>query len=101
MVYPTSNPDPRIGVGPGSTAVLRHIQGHRVLYTIGQMGGGYNIYAFSDENTFIAHHVDDTPQNGWAWYVDSNGNIWWGDDNGSIHCCPLEGWKDNGDPIYD
>lgn len=87
----------------GASAIVRDLQGRRVLYLIGQYAGGFQLFTFSPKEGFIAHpcgHIgrDDS----WAWYVDPQGDIWNGDGlNRTILCYRFEGWDAKGDPIYD
>lgn len=96
--------DPRMK--SGCTALLRQLEGKRILYTIGQYAGGYHLYTFDEPNGWIAHSVDEIgPKKGegeqWAWDVDSRGDIWHGDAPGkTIRRYAFKGWDGN-KPVYD
>jgi hypothetical protein len=85
----------------GCTALLRHLQGRDLLYTIGQYAGGYRLYTFDKGR--IAHPVDKIGESEqWAWDVDSGGDIWHGDAPGkTIRRYPFFGWSAEGRPRYD
>lgn len=51
--------DPRLK-GGGSTAIMRLIEGRPVMYTLGQMGGGPDIYTF-DQGAYPLTPQDDQP----------------------------------------
>ena len=87
----------------GCTAILRRLDGHRLLYTIGQYAGGYDIYTFGNPKGYLAHRVGGIHgDNQWAWYVDAKGGIWNGDGpNQTIRYFPFKGWNENHSPIYD
>jgi hypothetical protein len=87
----------------GCSTLMRHLQGKRVLYTIGQYGGGYHIYTFTEPDGQIAREVDRIHPDGetWAWDIDDDGGIWHGDAAGqSIHYFPFNGWQSDGKPDY-
>ena len=101
-VDPVRHPDdPR--TTDTSTAILRRIGGHRVLYTIGQYAGGFQIFTFEEPNSQIAVKVDEIHANDkWAWDVAANGDIWHGDADGrTIRRYACKGWTAEGKPEYD
>jgi hypothetical protein len=89
------------------TAILRRLEGRRLLYTIGQYAGGYNIYTFDEPDGYIAREVDhirakkeDGEQ--WAWDVAPNGDIWHGDaPKRTIRRYAFAGWTADNKPRYD
>jgi hypothetical protein len=87
----------------GSTALLRRLQGKRILYTIGQYAGGYTLYTFDEPNGEIARPVDRIGgSEQWAWDVSANGDIWHGDaPNKTIRRYRFQGWTTEGKPRYD
>ncbi len=88
----------------GCSVLLRNLKGRRLLYTIGQYGGGFRLHTFDEPNGQIAHPVDRIHPDGetWAWDVDANGAIWHGDAPGkTIRRYPFLGWKPDGKPEYD
>jgi hypothetical protein len=97
--------DPRLTAG--MTTYMRRLQGRRVLYTIGQYAGGYNIYTFDEPGGYSAREVDRIrakKQDGeqWAWDVALNGDIWQGDaPQRKIRRYPFGGWTADNKPRYD
>jgi hypothetical protein len=89
--------------GSACTAILRRLEGRRVMYTIGQMSGGFHIWAFESEKSDIARCTGSTGKNdGWAWEVDSAGGIWRGDaPNRTVRYYPFQGFTAEGAPKYD
>ena len=88
----------------GCSVILRRLEGKRLLYTIGQYGGGYRFYTFDEPEGQIAHDAGKLRPEGetWAWDVDDAGGIWHGDAAGkAIHYFPFRGWKADGKPDYD
>ncbi|GAB4458147.1 MAG: hypothetical protein OHK0029_19000 [Armatimonadaceae bacterium] len=87
----------------GGTAMVRRLQGKRVLYFIGQYAGGYRIYTFDEPNGHLATEVDRIGgSEQWAWDVGLNGDIWHGDaPNKTIRRYPFQGWTADGKPRYD
>jgi hypothetical protein len=87
----------------GTSALVRRLDGRRILYTIGQYGGGYTLYTFDEPAGLVARqagaiHADDT----WAWDVDAEGAIWHGDAPGrTIRRYPFGGWDAKQKPRYD
>ena len=97
--------DPRLAAG--MTAYLRRLEGRRVLYTIGQYAGGYNIYTFDEPDGYVAREVDrirtkkDEGEQ-WAWDVTADGDIWNGDaPNRQIRRYRFGGWTADHRPRYD
>ena len=103
---PVNEPkDPRLAGGVSAT--LRRLNGRRVLYTIGQYAGGYNLYTFDEPGGNIARPAGDIrakKEDGeqWAWDVDSRGDIWHGDaPNRQIRRYAFAGWSSDNKPRYD
>ena len=65
----------------GCSVVVRNLGGRRLVYMIGQYGGGYRLYTFDEPDGQIARQVDRIHPEGetWAWDVDDDGGIWHGD----------------------
>ncbi len=102
----THEDDPRYGPrgDRSSTAILRRPEGQRLLFTIGQTSGGYELYTFEDEDSYIAEHVESIGDGGWPWFVDDDSGIWFGGDGGNdqqIEHYPFQGWDNEGQPVYD
>jgi hypothetical protein len=71
--------DPRLK-SPACTAVVRRPGGKRVLYTIGQYGGGYDLFAFDGPDGLVARAVGKVhAKDSWAWDVSDDGAVWHGD----------------------
>jgi hypothetical protein len=92
--------DPRLK-NPACSTIVRRPGGRRVLYTIGQYGGGYDLFSFHEPDGLVASavdkiHVNDT----WAWDVDGDASIWHGDAPGhTIRRYEFVRWE--GDrPVY-
>jgi hypothetical protein len=88
----------------GCSTLLRRLGGRRLLYTIGQYGGGYRLHTFDEPDGQVAREVDRIHPDGetWAWDVDDDGGIWHGDAAGRmIRHYPFKGWKTDGKPDYD
>ncbi|CCW36716.1 hypothetical protein CTKA_01156 [Chthonomonas calidirosea] len=84
----------------GQSAIVRDLQGRRVLYLIGQYAGGFQIYAFRGNIAYLVGKIG--RNDSWAWYVDSHGDIWNGDGpNRSLLCYRFLGWNSQGKPRYD
>ncbi len=86
------------------TVFLRHLQGRRLLYGIGQYGGGYQLFAFDGSGGLIARPVGriTAPGETWAWNVSENGDIWHGDAQGrTIHRFRFLGWSDDALPRFE
>ncbi len=95
--------DPRLGDRGGGfcTAIIRHLQGRRVLFTIGQYASGVSIFLFEPPPSEIAYFVKRIGKEGWAWDVDDRGNIWWGDaPERRIYRYPFLGFAPDGTPLY-
>jgi hypothetical protein len=97
-----ANPnDPRNDAGTHGSTILREVQGHRLLYSIGMYAGGYRIYAFEKAPSMIVRYAGTIGKDGtWAWDVDENGGIWTSD-SGKILYYPLKGFTTEGFPLYD
>lgn len=99
ITYPN---DPRANSQYAGTAMIRTLDGKRVLYNIGQYAGGFDIFVFEDAPSQIARPAGSvTRDGGWAWEVQSNGDIWQGEaPNSKIRRYPFQGFDSNGNPIY-
>ncbi len=86
----------------GCSVILRHLQGRRLLYTIGQYAGGYRLYTFDEPRGYLAHEVAQIGESEqWAWDVDQKGGIWHGDAPGkTIRYYAFQGWTSDGKPKY-
>jgi hypothetical protein len=88
----------------GCSVVVRNLGGRRLVYMIGQYGGGYRLYTFDGMDGQIARHVDGIHPEGetWAWDVDADGGIWHGDAAGkTIRRYRFRGWRPDGRPDFD
>ncbi|MEO8354088.1 MAG: hypothetical protein ABI680_20360 [Chthoniobacteraceae bacterium] len=86
----------------GKTALIRHLEGKRLLYQIGQYGGGYQLFTFDEPDGQMARMVGKVSAEGetWAWDVAPNGDIIHGDAKGrKIQRHRFGGWAD-GKPVY-
>ncbi|OCX72940.1 hypothetical protein A6M27_05480 [Acidithiobacillus thiooxidans] len=93
--------DPRIMGKDACSTELRHLQGKRLLYTMGQTGGGYDLYAFEPAPSQIAHHVASLKGDGFAWNVDAEGGIWRGQTpDQNIWHYAFAAWSDAGIPRF-
>lgn len=99
--------DPRLT--SGMTAYLRHLEGRRLLYCIGQYGGGFRLFTFDGAESYLAKpagHVT-APGETWAWDIADNGDIWHGDswrgekEGGSIRRFAFKGWTADGTPRFE
>lgn len=80
---------------------LRYLQGKRLLYTMGQTGGGYDLYTFEPSPSQVAYYVGSVTGPGFAWSVDANGDIWRGQGNNhNIRKYTFTGWSDEGNPTF-
>jgi hypothetical protein len=94
--------DPR--ANSAMTVYLRHLQGRRLLYGIGQYGGGYRLFAFDEPDGWLAHPVGRLTAKGetWAWHVADNGDIWHGDAPGkTIRRHAFRGCSADGKPEFE
>ncbi len=86
-------------IGHAWTAVLKHIDGKRLLAMIGQYGGGYRFFTFDEPNGVIAYRAGQlvAPGETWAWCIDDAGDIWhgdsWVDQKATIRRYRFKGWK--------
>ena len=87
----------------GASVIVRRLKDRRLLYTIGQYGGGFRLYTFEEPAGLVARpagaiDVNDT----WAWDVDSQGAIWHGDaPKRTIRRYAFGGWDERKQPRYD
>ena len=99
--------DPR--ANSAMTVSLRWLDGRRLLYTIGQYGGGYRLFAFDEPKGYLAQPVGHITAKGetWAWDIAANGDIWHGDlwrgekDGGVIRRFRFLGWDGEGQPKFE
>ncbi len=86
----------------GASVIVRRLKNRRILYTIGQYGGGFKLYTFEEPAGLVARpageiHAKDT----WAWDVDSQGAIWHGDaPKRTIRRYVFAGWDEKQQPQY-
>ncbi|MBI5831243.1 MAG: hypothetical protein HZB16_02915 [Armatimonadetes bacterium] len=96
--------DPGVTGVRGSTGILRWVEGRRLLYVIGQMAGGVDVYAFEPPPSDVSYHVarlGPKRDGGWAWDVDARGDVWCGDAPGkSILRYRFAGWQTDGRPRF-
>jgi hypothetical protein len=101
-VDPLARPsDPRLT--GGASVLVRRLEGRRLLYTIGQYGGGYQLFTFAEPAGLVARRVAEIhAEDSWAWDVDAEGAIWYGDaPKRSIRRYPFRGWDEQQKPRYD
>lgn len=101
LPYPAPASDTRMT--PDKSVIVRRLQGRRLLYMIGQYGGGYHLYAFDSAQGNLAQEAGNIGgKDTWAWDVDSRGDIWNGDALGkTIRRYAFGGWTPDGKPKYD
>ncbi|MDX1953318.1 MAG: hypothetical protein SFY81_14150 [Verrucomicrobiota bacterium] len=94
--------DPR--ANSAMTAYLRRLEGRRLLYTIGQYGGGFRFFTFEQPDGYLAKPAglitekDET----WAWHIASNGDVWHGDaPDKKIRRHAFRGWNPDGAPRFE
>ena len=93
--------DPRIKGTNACSTELRHVKGRRLLYLMGQIAGGFDLYAFEPAPSQIAHHVGRITGGGFAWSVDANGGIWRGQGpRRTIWHYEFEKWSPAGTPVF-
>jgi hypothetical protein len=83
---------------------VRHLDGRRLLYGIGQYGGGYNLFVFPGADGHLARPAGKVTASGetWAWQVAQNGDIWHGDAPGrTIRRHAFLGWANDGYPRFE
>jgi len=91
------------------TTYLRRLEGRRLLYTIGQYGGGYRLFTFDEPDGYLGRPVGriTAPSETWAWHVGDNGDIWHGDlwrgekEAGVIRRFAFKGWSADGKPKFE
>jgi len=96
--------DPRAKEASGWSALVRRLEGRRLLYGIGQMAHGVHILVFEDPPSQIARYCQfiGGKDSGWAWEVDSRGDIWQGEAPGrKIRRYRFKGFDKQGSPLYD
>ncbi|GBC98083.1 hypothetical protein HRbin17_00578 [bacterium HR17] len=84
-------------------ALIRVLQGRRVLFTTPQMGGGFRIFVFEPAPSQIARYVGEITLPNielWARNVDSKGDIWLSDGR-TIFRYRFKGFDAKGNPVYD
>lgn len=98
-----SNPDdPR--ANSAMTAFLRRLDGRRLLYTIGQYGGGFRFYTFDEPAGYLAKPAGRITESDetWAWHIASNGDVWHGDAPGKkIRRHAFRGWSSDDQPRFE
>ncbi len=94
--------DPR-NKEPWGGALIRVLQGRRVLFTTPQMGGGFRLFVFEPPPSQIARYAGEITLPNvelWARNVDSKGNIWLSDGR-TIYRYRFKGFDTQGNPVYD
>ncbi len=84
-------------------ALIRVLQGRRVLFTTPQMAGGFCIFVFEPAPSQIARYVGEITLPNvelWARNVDSKGDIWFSDGRKIIRY-RFKGFDAKGNPVYD
>ncbi len=84
-------------------ALIRVLQGRRVLFTTPQLGGGFRIFVFEPAPSQIARYVGEITLPNvelWARNVDSKGDIWFSDGRKIIRY-RFKGFDAKGNPVYD
>ena len=83
------------------TGLLRYPGGRRLLYTIGMMSGGFNLFAFEDGPGHVAYPAGEVKQQTWAWEVDAKGDVWLGDPGDkTIKRYRFLNWGADGKPLF-
>jgi hypothetical protein len=93
----------------GMTTYLRRLEGHRLLYTIGQYGGGFRLFSFDEPEGYLGKPAGQVTAKGetWAWHIADNGDIWHGDSwqeqekSGLIRRFAFKGWSPEGLPRFE
>jgi hypothetical protein len=88
----------------GCSVLVRNVAGRRLMFTIGQYGGGYRLFTFDGPSGLVAHPAGriNSPAETWAWDVDDDGGVWHGDAPGrTIRRFAFKGWSSEGQPRYD
>jgi hypothetical protein len=83
---------------------LRHLEGRRLLYGIGQYGGGYHLFTFDGPDADLAKPAGTMTAEGetWAWQVAENGDIWHGDaPKRTIRRHAFLGWGAKSEPRFE
>ena len=83
---------------------LRHLEGRRLLYGIGQYGGGYTSSPSMAPTPTSRSPTGKISAEGetWAWQVAENGDVWHGDaPNRTIRRHAFLGWGKGGDPRFE
>ncbi len=84
-------------------ALIRVLQGRRVLFTTPQLGGGFRIFVFEPAPSQIARYVGEITLPNvelWVRNVDSKGDIWFSDGRKIIRY-RFKGFDAKGNPVYD
>ena len=93
--------DPRIKGTNACSTDLRYVKGRRLLYLMGQLAGGFELYAFEPAPSEIARHVGRVVGGGFAWSVDANGGIWRGQGpRRTIWHYEFKKWSATGAPVF-
>lgn len=91
------------------TTYLRRLGRRRLLYTIGQYGGGFLLFTFDEPHGHLGKPAGRVTAKGetWAWHIGDSGDIWHGDDwrgeerGGFIRRFAFKGWDANGQPRFE
>lgn len=98
----TRYPDDPRREGNDCGALVRVVQGQRMLFTTPQTGGGFRLYVFEPAPSQVARYVGEITLKGvevWARNVDSKGDIWLSDGK-TIYRYHFKGFDGKGNPIY-
>jgi hypothetical protein len=88
----------------GCSVLVRNPRGRRLMFTIGQYGGGYRLFTFDGPDGLVARPAGRVTAEGetWAWDVDDDAGVWHGDAPGrTIRRFAFNGWTNAGEPAYD
>ncbi len=78
-----------------TTALMRRVNGHLIMFQTGMYGDGFDVYRFDGE---IAVHTQAIFGLGWSALPDKNGNIWY-ESEGRIKKIPLTGFSGS-NPVF-
>ncbi len=83
----------------GQTAYLRRLDGHNLLFTIGQYAHGYRFFTFDEDSGSMvakpAGSILAEDYESWGWDMDGRGDVWQSDHhpNHTIRRFRFKGWK--------
>ncbi|HEX8548405.1 MAG TPA: T9SS type A sorting domain-containing protein, partial [Cytophagaceae bacterium] len=94
-----NNPsDPRALAGGGefTSALMRRVNGNRVMFMTSMYADFWDVYRFDGE---IAIHSQRIKDLGWSSLPDKNGNIWY-ESNNELRKISLTGFSKEGNPVF-